>query len=235
MYRLVIEHFLNDKTADLTMTYWRMGLIEERLRNDQKAAHAFYGLAIRAPKGSKISDDQKKYDLSAVYLSLSILYRASNATLSKQYAMKRLEIVPDCPQSKELLSDFNTQAKPTNFDAMIISNTDDRIYLNSGMGDKKISLVGSVRKIAVRKDMLAILLLTAKRSGWQGGKGLFDIDDRILKIPDRPIALDKNDAMHLCTVLKQIVQNTDDVSPEMRMLTDMLRFCTEGCFEIKTL
>lgn len=231
-YQMVIKHFRDDKEADLTMAYWRLGLIEERLRNNQKTALSFYNQAIIAPKGRKITDYKKKYDLSAVYLSLAILYRGTDAELSKQYAMKRLNIVSDCPQAKEIFNDCNQETKLSKFDAMTTLDSDS-IMLNESLGDKKFILAGTKRAIKVRADMLSILFITAKQSGWPGGRMCFDSSGRKLKFPERSVVIDKEDAISFSAILKQQMKSVDDSSPEIGIIKDVLLFCSEGSFEIR--
>lgn len=231
-YQMVIKHFRDDKDADLTMAYWRLGLIEERLRNNQETALSFYGQAIIAPKGRKITDYKKKYDLSAVYLSLAILYKDADAELSKQYAMKRLSIVSDCPQAKEILNDFNQETKLSNFDAMTTLDSD-TIMLNESLGDKNFILVGTKRAIKVRADMLSILFITAKQSGWPGGRMCFDSSGIKLKFPEQSVVINKEDAISFSAILKQQMKSVDYSSPEIGIIKDILLFSSDGSFEIR--
>lgn len=232
-YQLVINNFRDDRNADLTLAYWRLGLIEERLKNNQKTAVTYYDLAIKAPKGKKITDYQKKYDLSSVYLSLAYIYKTSNVDVSKQYAKKRLEVVPDCPQAKDILNDFNSEAKATNCDAGTTSEDSDTIFLNDSLADKKFVLVGAKRTIKISGAMLSVLLIAAKQSDWKGGRKLFDASGQMLQIPDRPIAIDKDDALNLGTILKKQMKSDNNHSPEILMIIDVLNFFTESGFEIK--
>ncbi|MHB8883258.1 MAG: tetratricopeptide repeat protein [Thermodesulfovibrionales bacterium] len=232
-YQLVINNFRDDRDADLTLAYWRLGLIEERLKNNQKTAVAYYDLAIKTPKGKKITDYQKKYDLSAVYLSLAYMYKTSNVGLSKQYARKRLEVMPDCPQAKDILNDFNSEAP--NFDGGANSEDSGTIFLNDSLADKKFVLVGAKRTINISGGMLSVLLITAKQSDWNGGRKLFDASGQMLQISDRPIALDRDDALNLGTILRKQMKSDNNRSPELLMIKDVLNFFTEGGFEIRTL
>lgn len=233
MYRLVIKHFSDNKDADLTMAYWRLGLIEERLRNNQETALSFYDKAIIAPKGRKIADYQKRYDLSAVYLSLAILYRGADSELSKQYAVKRLSVVSDCPQAKEIINDFNQETMPSDFDAMTILGSD-TIMLNESLVDKNFILSGKNRAIKVRADMLSFLFITAKQSGWPGGRTCFDSSGLKLKFPEQSVVINKEDAISLSAILKQQMGSVDDSSPEIGIIKDILLFSSEGSFEIRS-
>jgi len=232
-YRMIIDNFGHDPDADLTMTYWRLGILEERIRNNQEKALAYYDLAIRAPKGRKITDYQKKYDLSAVYLSLAILYSATNEPLSKQNAQKRLAIETDCPQALAIINGYNWEAAPTNFDAMISSDDDKNIFLNEKLGDKLIVLCGPKRTIKVRADMLSVMFITAKKSSWQGGNKLYDANGRILKFPGRAVSIDKENAAKLSASLKQQLLRIDNSDPVMNTFKDTILFFGEGSFQIR--
>lgn len=233
-YQMVIKHFHNDKDADLTMAYWRLGLIEERLRNNQKTALSYYNQAISAPKGLKITDYQKKYDLSAVYLSLAILYRFTDDILSKKYARMRLEIVTDCPQAIAIINDYRWEAQMGLFDAVIGDHGE--ILCNKDQEGIFFILSGPNRTIRIKSTLLSMLLVSAKMNGWNGGKKLFDRHGKMMKFPEKPFIITKLDATTLGKTLTASLVKTEqeiakDTSPMMREMLETVHFFSEGAFE----
>jgi tetratricopeptide (TPR) repeat protein len=104
IYKKILGVHSNDKNADLTETYWKLGLIQERYYENNSNAMSYYELALKAPKGNTIQDKHKNNDLSNVYLSIALLLSNTNVDLAKEYASKRLKIVPNCPHAKSILT-----------------------------------------------------------------------------------------------------------------------------------
>lgn len=103
IFNIIVKQHSDDKNADLTQTYWRLGLIQERLHNNTVNAINFYKLAMQSPKGNRMDNKQKNYDLSAVYLSMANILCTTDIDAAKSYARKRLNVVSDCPHAKAIL------------------------------------------------------------------------------------------------------------------------------------
>jgi tetratricopeptide (TPR) repeat protein len=96
--------YADGKEYPLAEIYANLGSLYHNHRKDIKTSLEYYQLALNSPKPDHISDEKYKIMMSGVYRDLCVIYfhKIRDLALAKQYAIKRLEVVKDCPAAKKI-------------------------------------------------------------------------------------------------------------------------------------
>lgn len=99
-FKNILSEHINKDDFPLIEIYANLGSLYHNYRKDDKTALKYYELALNAPIPKETGVSEMGYDLmvSNVYLDLcNIHFQLKEIPLAKQYALKRLQTVKDCP------------------------------------------------------------------------------------------------------------------------------------------
>ncbi|MEK6684128.1 MAG: tetratricopeptide repeat protein [Nitrospirota bacterium] len=102
--KILTEH-AQRQDYPLVEVYANLGSLYHNDRKDIQTALKYYQLALNAPRPKEVRIDDRTYEVmvSAVFCDLcSIYFRKQDFQLARQYALKRLQTVNDCPTASRV-------------------------------------------------------------------------------------------------------------------------------------
>jgi tetratricopeptide (TPR) repeat protein len=103
-FKNMAAEYADGKEYPLAEIYANLGSLYHNYRKDIPTSLEYYQLALNSPKPDDISDEGYEIILSGVYRDLCVIYfyKIRDLALAKQYAIKRLEVVKDCPTAQRV-------------------------------------------------------------------------------------------------------------------------------------
>jgi tetratricopeptide (TPR) repeat protein len=97
-FKKILSEHVNGTDYPLIEVYANLGSLYYNHKKDIKTSMKYYELALNAPKAKIIDDEAYKFMVSNVHRDLCMIYFGEkNFPFAKQNALKRLQILKDCP------------------------------------------------------------------------------------------------------------------------------------------
>jgi tetratricopeptide (TPR) repeat protein len=102
-FKKILTEHAQGHDYPLVEVYANLGSLYHNYRKDVQAALKYYQLALSAPKPGGIENEGYEFMVSNVHKDLCVIYiRERNFSLAKQFAIKRLKKVKDCPTARKV-------------------------------------------------------------------------------------------------------------------------------------
>jgi tetratricopeptide (TPR) repeat protein len=103
-FKNMLTEYVDGKNYPLAEIYANLGSLYHNYRKNIPTSLEYYRLALNSPKPDDVSDEEYRFILSGVYRDLCVIYSCDigDLGLAKRYALRRLEVVKDCPTARKV-------------------------------------------------------------------------------------------------------------------------------------